>query len=72
MARRTWTDVEIALVLHLYRDEGRSYQSIADAIGRNVSSIGWIIRREDARDDAREEAEDRASGALPRTGQPRH
>jgi DNA-directed RNA polymerase specialized sigma24 family protein len=49
---RPFTPAEVELILHLYRVECLSYQQIAQRVGRNHSSIGYLIRREDLREEA--------------------
>ena len=63
---RRWSAWEIAETLRLYRVEGWSYAKIAVQLHRNVSSVGYVIRREDARDERRERLEDLTDGLLPR------
>lgn len=66
MAARPWTPEEVALALRLWREERLSYKKIGERMGRNHSSVGYVIRREDLAEEARLAAtEEQAQGASP-------
>ncbi len=47
-----WTKEEIALAMRLFREQHLSYVQIGRRLGRNHSSVGAVIRREDLREEA--------------------
>lgn len=57
MAWKRWHPNEVAEALRLYR-AGWSYKRIGERLGRNHSSVGYVVRREDLREEARMVAEE--------------
>ncbi len=50
---RKWLPQETAECVRLYREERLSYKKIGKRLGRNHSSVGYVIRREDMREEER-------------------
>lgn len=49
---RQWSDADRARIVHLYRHCGMTYAAVARVMGCNHSSVGLVIRTEDAREEA--------------------
>jgi IS30 family transposase len=49
---KRWSRQEVSEALRLWREERLSYARIGEKLGRNHSSVGLVIRREDLREEA--------------------
>jgi len=63
-AFRAWSFHERMEAVRLYREECLSMAEIGRRLGRNVSSVGYQIRRQDAIEERAERREDERRGHV--------